>query len=114
MTNPSRASWPGPDRRVSRRPPSEPSVPSTTLLLVDDQESNLHALEAILKDLEYTLVLARSGQEALYHLIRQEYAVILMDVRMPGMDGFETAELIHRRQKSRLTPIIFVTAMEET
>jgi PAS domain S-box-containing protein len=85
-----------------------------SILLVDDQEGNLRALEAILRDLDQELVLARSGQEALFHLIRQEFAVVLLDVRMPDIDGFETAELIRRRQKSRHTPIIFVTAVEDT
>jgi PAS domain S-box-containing protein len=84
----------------------------TGILLVDDQEANLVALEAVLKDLGHDLVRARSGQEALRLLFDRDFAVILLDVRMPDMDGFETAELIRRRQKSRDTPIIFITAAD--
>jgi PAS domain S-box-containing protein len=80
------------------------------ILLVDDQPENLLALEAILERLGETLVRAGSGEEALRCLLHQEFAVILMDVQMPGMDGFETAELIRHRAKSRQTPIIFLTA----
>ncbi|MHA3773434.1 PP2C family protein-serine/threonine phosphatase [Verrucomicrobiota bacterium sgz303538] len=81
------------------------------LLLIDDKEANLTALQAILGDLGYPMVLARSGTEALRYLLRgEEFALILMDVRMPGMDGFETAELIRERLSSSTTPIIFLTA----
>src|SRR5262249_52678754 len=82
------------------------------LLLVDDQPANLAALEAILADLGQNLVRARSGQEALRHLLQQDFAAILLDVRMPDLDGFETAELIRGRKRSRYTPIIFLTAYE--
>ena len=82
------------------------------ILLVDDQEANLVALEAVLKDLGQDLVRAKSGQEALRLVFDRDFAVILLDVRMPDMDGFETAELIRRRQKSRDTPIIFITAAD--
>jgi len=82
------------------------------ILLVDDQQANLVALEAVLKDLGQDLVRAKSGQEALRLLFDQDFAVILLDVRMPDMDGFETAELIRKRQKFRDTPIIFVTAAD--
>jgi PAS domain S-box-containing protein len=82
------------------------------ILLVDDQEANLVALEAILKDLNQGLVRAKSGQEALRLLLQQDFALILLDVRMPDMDGFETAELIRKRKKSRDTPIIFITAAD--
>jgi PAS domain S-box-containing protein len=84
------------------------------ILLVDDQEANLVALEATLKDLNQGLVRAKSGQEALRLLLQQDFALILLDVRMPDMDGFETAELIRKRQKSRDTPIIFITAADSS
>src|ERR1700731_806460 len=82
------------------------------ILLVDDQQANLVALEAVLKDLGQDLVRAKSGQEALRLLFDQDFAVILLDVRMPDMDGFETAGLIRKRQKFRDTPIIFITAAD--
>jgi PAS domain S-box-containing protein len=81
------------------------------ILLVDDQPNNLIALEAMLADLDVTSVRAESGTEALRRLLDQDFAVILLDVQMPGLDGFETADLIRKREKSRHTPIIFVTAL---
>jgi PAS domain S-box-containing protein len=83
---------------------------TTSVLLVDDHPSNLLALEAILEPLGQRLVRASSGREALRHLLREDFAVILLDVQMPGMDGLETARLIRQRQRSRYTPIIFLTA----
>jgi signal transduction histidine kinase len=80
------------------------------ILLIDDRLENLIALEAILSKLGQNLVIARSGEEALRCLLNQDFAVILLDVQMPGMDGFETASLIRQRGRSQLTPIIFVTA----
>lgn len=82
------------------------------ILLVDDKPANLVALEAMLHDLGQNLVLASSGREALRHLMTEEFAVILLDVKMPEMDGFETATLIRQREKSRDTPIIFLTAAD--
>ncbi|HEY3588204.1 MAG TPA: response regulator, partial [Myxococcaceae bacterium] len=81
------------------------------ILLVDDQPNNLLALEAVLADPECNLVKAHSGEEALRRLLRDDFALILLDVLMPGMDGFETAELIRQRERTRYTPIIFVTAI---
>ncbi|GAB2864349.1 hypothetical protein GCM10022221_75470 [Actinocorallia aurea] len=81
------------------------------ILLVDDREENLIALEAILSSLDQDLVRARSGEEALKALLTDEYAVILLDVVMPGMDGFETARDIKRRKRTRDVPIIFLTAV---
>ena len=81
------------------------------ILLVDDRPENLVALEAILSTLDYALVRARSGDEALKALLTDEFAVILLDVSMPGMDGFETAAHIKRREKTRDVPIIFLTAV---
>lgn len=80
------------------------------ILLVDDQPEGLVALEAILKDLGQNLVLAKSGLEALRHVLDTNFALILLDVQMPGMNGFETAEAIRQRERSKHTPIIFLTA----
>jgi signal transduction histidine kinase len=80
------------------------------ILLVDDHPENLVALEAVLKDTGHNLVLALSGAEALKAVLRQEFALILLDVAMPDLDGYETAELIRSRKLSRSTPIIFLTA----
>jgi PAS domain S-box-containing protein len=80
------------------------------VLIVDDRPENLVALEAILNKPYYNLVKATSGAEALRCLLNQDFAVILLDVQMPGMDGFETATMIRSRDRSRSTPIIFITA----
>jgi PAS domain S-box-containing protein len=80
--------------------------------LVDDLPANLLALEAILGGLGHDLVEARSGEEALRRLAGAEFALVLLDVQMPGMDGFETARLIRGREESRRTPIIFLSASE--
>src|SRR5580700_3678401 len=80
------------------------------ILIVDDRPQSLLALEAALEDLNQPIVRAYSGREALRHVLNQDFAVILLDVHMPGMDGFETASLIRQRGSSRHTPIIFVTA----
>ena len=84
------------------------------ILLVDDQPANLLALEAMLQGLGQNLVKAESGREALKWLLTHDFAVILLDVKMPDMDGFETAALIRERDKSRDTPIIFLTAADKT
>jgi signal transduction histidine kinase len=84
------------------------------ILLVDDQPANLVALEAMLQGLGQHLVRAGSGREALKCLLSQEFAVILLDVKMPEMDGFETAALIRQRDRSRHTPILFLTAADAT
>ncbi len=87
-------------------------APPARVLLVDDVPANLLSLEAILHDLGAVLVKAGSGEEALRRLLAEDYAVILMDVRMPGLDGYETARLIRGRDRCRHVPIIFVTAHE--
>ena len=84
--------------------------PKVNVLLVDDQPSNLLALESVLESLGQNLIRAASGEEALRYLLTNDAAVILLDVHMPGMDGFETATLIRSRERSKTTPIIFLTA----
>ena len=91
--------------------PRVASEPCVKLLLVDDHAENLLALEALLEAPGVELVLARSGAEALRHLLDTDFAAIILDVMMPEMDGFETASLIRQRDKSRHTPIIFLTAL---
>ncbi len=81
------------------------------ILVVDDNEANLIAIEAALEGLGRKLVLARSGTEALQRLLDQDFALILLDVAMPGIDGFETARLVRTRERSRATPIIFITGI---
>jgi signal transduction histidine kinase len=80
------------------------------ILVVDDRDENLMAVEAVLSDPGYRLVRARSGREALKEVLDQDFALILLDVVMPGVDGYETATLIRERPRSRQTPIIFLTA----
>jgi PAS domain S-box-containing protein len=83
------------------------------LLLVDDRPENLLALEAILEPLQTILVRASSGEEALRRLLHEEFAAILLDVQMPGMDGFQTAELIKQRERTSHVPILFLTAISK-
>ncbi|MHB8589609.1 MAG: sensor histidine kinase [Candidatus Dormibacteraceae bacterium] len=86
---------------------------TVNILIVDDDSTKRFALKAILTPLGENVVEATSGADSLRHLLRQEFAVILLDVRMPLMDGFETAQLIRQRPRSELTPIIFVTALDQ-
>src|SRR6266478_6670098 len=79
------------------------------ILLVDDTPENLISLEAALEGLGQELVLAPSGMQALRHLLEDDFAAVLLDVKMPEMDGFQTAELIRARKRSRHTPILFLT-----
>ena len=88
----------------------KPLKKKVKILLVDDTPANLVALEAALSPLDEELVFAYSGTEALRHLLHNDFAAILLDVKMPEMDGFETAELIRTRSRSRSTPILFLTA----
>ena len=85
-------------------------VEDITVLVVDDTPENLVALQAVLEPLGHEVLLAASGEEALRHLLTAEVAVILLDVRMPGMDGFETARHIKGRARTRDIPIVFLTA----
>src|SRR5579875_2160068 len=80
------------------------------ILLVDDHEANLLALEAVLQPLGQELIKARSGEEALQLLHQKDFAVVLLDIRLGGMDGFEVAQRIRAQERSKHTPIIFVTA----
>ena len=82
------------------------------VLLVDDRRDNLLALEAILQGLPVQTVGADSGEEALKHLLVEDFALILLDAQMPSMDGFETAGHIKRRERTRHVPIIFLTAAD--
>src|ERR1700716_613866 len=81
------------------------------ILLVDDQPARLLTCQSVLSELGQNLVCAHSGLEALDKLMRQEFAVVLLDVSMPDMDGFEAARLIHEHPRFEKTPIIFVTGV---
>jgi len=96
---------------VARAPAADASAALPGVLIVDDTPDKLVALESALTGLPVTIVKASSGREALRRLLVEDFAVILLDVRMPGMDGFETATLIRQRPRSEHTPIIFVTAV---
>jgi two-component system, sensor histidine kinase and response regulator len=97
----------------SRRATNGMPEATVNILLVDDDPTKRFALKTILAPLGETIVEASSGADALRQLLRQEFAVVLLDVRMPMMDGFETAQLIRQRPRSELTPIIFVTALNK-
>ncbi|GAC1675589.1 MAG: response regulator [Candidatus Dormibacteraceae bacterium] len=90
---------------------SNAKTAAVTVLIVDDDSTKRFALKTILAPLGENVVEASSGADALRQLLRREFAVVLLDVRMPVMDGFETAQLIRQRPRSELTPIIFVTAL---
>ncbi|MGH9419678.1 MAG: response regulator, partial [Thermoanaerobaculia bacterium] len=83
------------------------------LLLVDDRPENLLALEAILEPLGQTLISAHSGDEALKCVLQHDFAAILLDVQMPEMNGFDVAQIIKSREKSRYIPIIFLSAINK-
>jgi CheY-like chemotaxis protein len=83
------------------------------LLLVDDEPNNLFALSALLEDLGARIHHANSGEQALREVLKREYAAILLDVRMPGIDGFETAAAIRSLERSRRVPIIFLSAQRD-
>jgi PAS domain S-box-containing protein len=91
----------------------QPARSQAKVLMVDDRVENLIALEGILEPLEQPLVRASSGEEALRQVLLHDFAVILLDVQMPGMNGFETAHFIKSRERSRHTPIIFLTAISK-
>jgi len=89
-------------------------LPPALILLVDDRPDKLLALEAVLEAPRQILMKARSGKDALRLLLKHDFAVILLDVSMPGMDGFETAALIRQRPRSQHTPIIFITSINQS
>src|SRR5580704_5205003 len=91
--------------------PLSPGDAAASILLVDDSPANLLALEAILEPLGHRLVRADSGEEALKRVTEEDFAVILMDLRMPGMGGLRTIELIRAREQSATTPIILLSAV---
>jgi len=82
------------------------------ILIVDDRAANLLALEQVLAPLGYEITKARSGEQALRCLLNADFAVILLDVQMPGMNGYETASIIKQRDRCRHTPILFLTAVD--
>src|SRR6185436_2108656 len=88
--------------------PAKPRV-----LIVDDHPANRRAFETLLET-DYTVSVAATGYQALELTLREEYAVILLDVKMPGMDGFEVAELFRKRERTRHTPIVFISAFDQT
>ncbi|TMB80084.1 MAG: response regulator [Chloroflexi bacterium] len=96
---------------------AEPAAPTArakvNILVVDDDATKRFALRTVLAPLDENVVEASSGADALRQLLRNEFAVVLLDVRMPIMDGFETAQLIRQRPRSELTPLIFVTALDQ-
>lgn len=108
-------SLPKPTEAPAKAPPemdsSNKGESRVNILLVDDTPENLIALEAVLAELNQNLVKARSGEEALRLILKQDFAVILLDVNMPGLTGFETAELIRQRKSTEHIPIIFVSAI---
>lgn len=102
-----------PPRPTGSRQDSPPPSAEPALLLVDDRRDNLMALEAVLAPLGQRLLLAQSGADALRHLLIHDVSVIVLDVQMPGLDGFQTAAEIKRRERSRDIPIIFLTAISQ-
>src|SRR6478735_1361347 len=101
-----------PVRRVMEAIVEAAEAEPARILLVDDDERNLLALATVLDDLG-EVVLARSGEEALRHLLKGEFAVILLDVYMPGMDGYETAQIIRSRDQTKGIPIVFLSAVNK-
>src|SRR5688500_8248945 len=95
-------------------PPSDPVRPRASILMVDDQPARLLTYEAMLSGLGVECVRALSGLEALDKLLKQEFAVILLDVHMPDMDGFEVARAVREHPRLERTPIIFVTGVHVT
>src|ERR1700748_1880273 len=93
----------------SSAPVAWPAVASR-ILVVDDIAANRTARSAVWQPLQQELIEARSREEALKATLQNDFAVILMDVQMPGMDGFATVELLRQRERTRLTPVIFITA----
>src|SRR5258708_39210126 len=97
----------------SRNSAMTPVAPIASILIVDDDPGSLLAMREVLVSLGAKLVTAASGEEALRRVLEDDFAAILLDVRMPGIDGFTTASMIRARKRSRYTPIIFLTAASE-
>jgi len=91
----------------------ENSVKKVDILIVDDNPNNLLAMESVLESPDINIITATSGQEALWFLFKYEFALIILDVQMPEMDGFETAELMRKTEKTKYVPIIFATAINK-
>jgi two-component system sensor histidine kinase/response regulator len=98
---------------TSIEPAPAPAKTKVNILVVDDDATKRFALRTILSPLDENVIEAASGADALRQLLRNEFAVVLLDVRMPVMDGFDTAQLIRQRPRSELTPLIFVTALDQ-
>src|SRR5215469_3341798 len=99
-------------QRAERQAPPDLATPlRARILIVDDDERNAFAAVQALSELGHELVVARSGEEALKRLLTETFALILLDLHMPGMDGYETAEFIRRRRRTSHIPIVFVTAV---
>ena len=94
--------------RGARRPPIDDEL--INILLVDDEPRNLTVLETVLEDPGYRLVCAESAEQALLALVAEEFALLMLDIQMPGMSGFELAQMIKQRKKTAGVPIIFLTA----
>ena len=113
MSESSRTVSPPPMNGGGRGQPLAADAPPARILMVDDHPANLVALSAILEPLGQDLVAAHSGEEALRHLLDSDFALILLDVQMPGLDGIQTAKLIKERPRNRHLPIIFLTAIHK-
>src|SRR3990170_8557280 len=100
-----------PPAKKPARPPGNPDA-LPRVLVVDDDERNLLAITNVLEDLG-EVIPARSGEEALRHLLKGDFAVILLDVYMPGMDGYETAQVIREREQTKRIPIVFLSAVNK-
>ncbi|MFY0572115.1 ATP-binding protein [Archangium lansingense] len=109
--------WDEPVRQAAGLPREMPTVRKVTarpaVLLVDDHPTNLFTLEGVLEPLQVRSVKVTSGEQALRSLLKEDFAVIILDARMPGMDGFETARLIRKRARHRDTPIILISAFHQ-
>ena len=101
----------GPPAPAAPEPDREPPALSAKVLVVDDDERNAFAATSALEELGHEVVIARSGEEALRRLLNEDFAVILLDLHMPGMDGYETAAFIRQRRRTSRTPIVFLTAV---
>lgn len=91
-----------------------PIMQKIKILIVDDKEANLISLERVLDDFDVEFIRASSGEEALKHSLKDEFAMAILDVQMPGMDGYETLEFMRQRKKTKLLPVIFVSAIHQS